>query len=88
MLRSCVGIGSLNPSMMGKKDLTFHKFPDREKKHEKWKRWIQAQKHVNADESAWVPGGKYIYTRNREGVIYQYIDQLNSLSSINCSEQM
>jgi len=47
--------------MMGKKGLTFHIFPDREKKPEKWKRWVQAMKRMNADGSAWAPGGKCLH---------------------------
>ena len=46
---------------MGKKGLTFHIFPDGEKKSEKFKKWVQAMKRVNADGSAWAPGGKYVY---------------------------
>ena len=47
--------------MMDKKDISFHRFPDREKNADKWQRWVQAMKRVNEDGTPWAPGGKYAY---------------------------
>ena len=43
------------------KSVTFHIFPDKDKKRDKWEKWVQAMKRVNPDGSAWAPGSKWVY---------------------------
>ena len=40
------------------KDISFHIFPDKTKKKEKW---VQAMKRINADGTSWYPGSNYVY---------------------------
>eukprot|EP00795_Rhopilema_esculentum_P016128 gene16128-7489_t len=61
MPKSCIAVGCSNHNMMDKKDISFHRFPDREKNADKWQRWVQAMKRVNEDGTPWAPGGKYAY---------------------------
>ena len=61
MPKSCVAVNCTNHNLMGKDGLTFHIFPDREKKKEKFEKWVQAVKRINKDSSRWYPNGKYIY---------------------------
>ena len=61
MPKSCVAVGCTNHNYMGKEGLTFHIFPDREKKNEKWSKWVQAVKRINEDGTPWYPKGNYVY---------------------------
>ena len=46
---------------MIKEKLAFHIFPNKERCHECWEKYIQACKRENADASKWEPKGRYVY---------------------------
>jgi len=52
MPKSCVAVNCSNHNMMAN-DLTFHIFPNQQKFIERWARWVQACKRVNADGTKW-----------------------------------
>jgi len=60
MPRSCVAVGCTNHQLMGK-DISFHIFPNKTRKKEKWEKWVLAMKRINADGTPWYPGSNYVY---------------------------
>ena len=61
MPKGCVAFGCTNHNMMGKAGLSFHIFPNKDKKQEKWQKWVQALKRVSEDGSPRYPKGNYVY---------------------------
>ena len=72
MPKSCVAVGCTNNNMKNQ-DVTFHIFPNREKKKEKWQRWVNAVKRINSDGSAWIPKGNYVYICSHHFIEGMYI---------------
>ena len=60
MPKHCVAAGCTKNNLSSK-DLSFYKFPNREKNLEKWKKWVHAMKRVNADGTNWEPKSKWTY---------------------------
>ena len=60
MLSSCVAVNCPNHNFMTRKKLKFHIFPNKERYHDRWEKWVQACKRENADGSKWEPKGRYV----------------------------
>ena len=61
MPKSCVAVNCLNHNYMIEKNLTFHIFAKKERFKERWEKWVQACKRVNADGSKWEPKGRDVF---------------------------
>ena len=55
MPSSCVAVNFTNHNFMTRKTLKFHIFPNEERYHDRWEKWVQACKRENADGSKWEP---------------------------------
>ena len=61
MPKSYVEVSCINRNVMGK-NISFCIFPNRVKKKERWGKWVQAMRRVNADGSPWYPEGTFAYS--------------------------